>query len=377
VLQRAARWNIRRAVGDAELARKLTPDYTIGCKRVLISNEWYPMFRRPNVELVTTGIREVTERGIVTEDGVERPIDCLIFGTGFVVDPRIYMQGFPVTGLPGHQLGQDWRTGAEAYYGISVAGYPNFFQLVGPNTALGHNSIIFMIEAQVRYVIECMRLLRERGADYLDIEPQAQRTFNARVQSALRGTVWSTGCRSWYQQEEGRNFTIWPYSTWRYWLETRRPDAALYRFGKALASAAALSLLLGLGGCAPRATPEQQVRAVIAAGEDAAERRDHGDLMALVSPQFTSDEAASTRELSQLLRGYLAAHPSIHLATRVDEVRFPYTDMAQVTLQVALLGRDAAPVSFSADAQTVRLELQRAGDEWQVTRATWQSLVAN
>ena len=103
-LQRLARWHLRRAVGDAELARRLTPDYTIGCKRVLISNDWYPMFRRPNVELVTDGIREVRERSIVTEDGREREIDCIVFGTGFVVDPRIYLQGFPVTGLPGHVL---------------------------------------------------------------------------------------------------------------------------------------------------------------------------------------------------------------------------------------------------------------------------------
>jgi len=238
VIQRLAKWNIRRSVGDAELARKLTPDYTIGCKRVLISNEWYPMFRRPNVELVTDGIREITEQGIVTTDGVERPVDCIILGTGFVVDPRIYMQDFPVTGLPGHDLSRDWKAGAEAYYGISVAGFPNLHQLVGPNTALGHNSIIFMIEAQVNYVLDCMRAVREQGADYLVIDGQAQSEFNARLQDALKNTVWSTGCRSWYQQDDGRNFTIWPWSTWRYWLETRRVDPSRYQFGKARAAAA-------------------------------------------------------------------------------------------------------------------------------------------
>jgi len=234
-LQRLARWNLRRAVGDEALARSLTPDYTIGCKRVLISNDWYPMFRRPNVELVAAGIREVRERSIVTVDGVERPVDCIILGTGFVVDPRIYMQAFPVTGLPGHELARDWAAGAEAFYGISVAGYPNLHQLVGPNTALGHNSIIFMIEAQVRYVLDCMRVLRQRGADYLAVDADEQARFNERIQRGLRGTVWSTGCRSWYQQEDGRNFTIWPFSTWRYWLETRRIDATKYRFGRAQA----------------------------------------------------------------------------------------------------------------------------------------------
>jgi cation diffusion facilitator CzcD-associated flavoprotein CzcO len=238
-LQRLARWNIRRAVGDESLARKLTPDYTIGCKRVLISNEWYPMFRRPNVELVTEGIREIREHSIVTADGVERPVDCIILGTGFVVDPRIYMQGFPVTGMPGHELARDWQAGAEAFYGISVTGYPNLHQLVGPNTALGHNSIIFMIEAQVRYVVDCMRTLRACGMDYLDVQPAAQAQFNERIQRALKDTVWSSGCRSWYQQADGRNFTIWPYSTWRYWLETRTVDEAQYRFGQAQTRTAA------------------------------------------------------------------------------------------------------------------------------------------
>jgi cation diffusion facilitator CzcD-associated flavoprotein CzcO len=235
VVQRLAQLNIRRSVPDPELARRLTPQYTIGCKRVLISNEWYPMFRRANVELVTAGIREIREHGIVTSDGVERPVDCIILGTGFVVDPRIYMQNFPVTGLPGHELARDWQDGAEAYYGISVAGYPNLHQLVGPNTALGHNSMIFMIEAQVHYVLECMRALRESGADYLGVTPQAQAQFNRRVRDSLRNTVWSTGCRSWYQQDDGKNFTIWPWSTWRYWLETRRVDRTRYHFGRGCA----------------------------------------------------------------------------------------------------------------------------------------------
>ena len=127
VFEAYARFFIRRQVEDPGLRRRLTPDYTIGCKRVLVSNKWFPMFRRPNVELVTDGIREVTEHGIVTEDGVERPVDCIILGTGFVVDPRIYMRDFPVTGLPGHALAHDWKEGAEAYYGISVSGYPRTF----------------------------------------------------------------------------------------------------------------------------------------------------------------------------------------------------------------------------------------------------------
>jgi cation diffusion facilitator CzcD-associated flavoprotein CzcO len=223
---------LRRQVADPALVAALTPAYTFGCKRVLISNTWYPMFNRPNVELVTAGIREIREHSIVTDDGVERPVDCIVLGTGFIVDPRIYMRHFPVTGLPGHTLGADWKDGAEAYLGISVAGYPNLFQLVGPNTALGHNSIIFMIECQVNYILDCLRELRERKADYLDVSAEAQGAFNARVQQALAGTVWASGCVSWYQQADGKNFTIWPWSTWRYWLQTRRIKAADYRYSR-------------------------------------------------------------------------------------------------------------------------------------------------
>lgn len=239
-LQNLAKAFIRFQVKDPALVEKLTPDYTIGCKRVLISNEWYPMFNRPNVELVTEGIAEIREHGVVTTDGVERPADCIILGTGFVVDPRIYMKSFPLSGLPGHELNTDWKDGAEAYYGISVTGFPNLYQLVGPNTALGHNSIIFMIECQVHYTLECMRLLREKGADYLDVRPEAQAELNRRIQANLGGTVWSSGCQSWYQQEGGKNFTIWPFSTWRYWLETRRVKVEDFRFARVLEEAGAL-----------------------------------------------------------------------------------------------------------------------------------------
>lgn len=229
-LQKLARLFIRQQVRDPQLAAALTPEYTIGCKRILISNAWYPMFNRPNVELVTDGIREIREHSIVTDDGVERPVDCIVLGTGFVVDPRIYMRHFEITGLPGHTLSADWKQGAEAYLGITVAGYPNLYQLVGPNTALGHNSVIFMIECQVNYILDCLRELRARKADYLDVSAAAQAVFNERVQQALAGTVWSSGCASWYQQADGKNFTLWPWSTWRYWLQTRRIRTADYHF---------------------------------------------------------------------------------------------------------------------------------------------------
>ncbi|WP_430292831.1 flavin-containing monooxygenase [Pseudomonas sp. B1-22] len=229
-LQSLAGLFIRHQVQDPDLVRRLTPDYVLGCKRILISNKWYPMFNRANVELVDDGIAEIREHSVVTRSGRELLVDCIIYGTGFQVDPRLYMKDFPCSGLPGHELMKDWKDGSEAYLGVHVAGYPNLHQLVGPNTALGHNSIIFMIEAQVHYILESIQALRARGADFLDVRPDAQRRFNERVQDALKGTVWNSGCVSWYQQADGKNFSMWPWSTWRYWLATRHLPAHDYRF---------------------------------------------------------------------------------------------------------------------------------------------------
>ena len=231
-LQNLVKLSIKLQVKDKKLAEKLTPDYTIGCKRVLISNKWYPMFNRENVELVTDGIREITANGIVTKDGVERPADCIILGTGFIVDPRIYMKNFELTGLGGRRIQDDWKNNAEAYYGIAVHGYPNFYQLVGPNTGLGHNSIIFMIECQAKYIVELIQMAKAEKADYVDVKADVQREFNDELQKEFVGTVWSTGCTSWYQQADGRNVAIWPSSTWRYWLETRKVRKGAYEFVK-------------------------------------------------------------------------------------------------------------------------------------------------
>lgn len=220
-------------VKDKEVAKKLTPDYVIGCKRILISNRYYPTFNRPNVELLTDGIAEVKANSIVTKDGQERPVDCIIYGTGFITDPRIYMKNFPCVGLGGRELMQDWKDGAEAYYGISTTGYPNMFQLVGPNTTLGHNSIIFMIEAQVHYILEAIKLMKQNDADYIDVKADVQQTFNEKVQEKLQGTVWQVGgCVSWYQQDGGKNFALWPGYTWRYWMETRKVKESDYNFVK-------------------------------------------------------------------------------------------------------------------------------------------------
>lgn len=217
-------------VKDPALVKKLTPDYTLGCKRILISNKWYPTFNRSNVELVTDGIREIKANSIVTADGKERPLDCIILGTGFIVDPRIYMKNFELKGRNGHEIGRDWAKSPTSYLGITTSGYPNFFQLVGPHTGLGHNSIIFMIEAQADYIVNCLQTLQAKGADYIDVKPEAQARFLADVTKHLKGTVWNSGCKSWYQTADGINFAIWPKSTWKYWLETRTLNEADYEW---------------------------------------------------------------------------------------------------------------------------------------------------
>jgi cation diffusion facilitator CzcD-associated flavoprotein CzcO len=231
-LQQFAKLFIRLTVRDRETARKLTPDYTIGCKRVLISNKWYPMFNRKNVELVTGGIREVREHSVVTADGKEREADCIILGTGFQVDPRLYMKGFTLKGSGKHSLDKDWAEGVEAYMGTLVHGYPNMFQLVGPNAGLGHNSIIFMIECQADYIVSLMNMVAARDVDYVDVTAEAQESFNEEVAEGLKDTVWTSGCTSWYQQADGKNFAVWPFSTWKFWMRTRSLRLTDFRFGK-------------------------------------------------------------------------------------------------------------------------------------------------
>lgn len=223
---------INMQVKDPETRAKLTPDYTIGCKRILISNKWYKTFNRKNVGLVTDGIQEIRENSIVDKNGVERECDTIILGTGFIVDPRGYMDKFNLKGLPGRDILEDWKDGAEAYLGNTVTGYPNMFQLVGPNSGLGHNSIIFMIEAQIHYILESMKEAKARGVDYLNVKKSAQDDFNNEIQERIKGSVWTSGCSSWYQQDDGKNFVLWPYSTLAFWRRNKNVITSHYDWVK-------------------------------------------------------------------------------------------------------------------------------------------------
>jgi cation diffusion facilitator CzcD-associated flavoprotein CzcO len=215
VSERLARRHLRASVPDAVLRAKLTPDYTIGCKRILLSNDYLPTLTRTNVELVTDGIREVRPEGIVTRDGILRAVDTIVFGTGFRVSDMPIAER--VHGRDGVRLADVWAGSPRAHLGTTVAGFPNLFLLLGPNTGLGHSSAVFMIESQIAHLMAALRHLDARGAAALEPSPAAQARSVAHVEARMRGTVWTAGgCTSWYLDRTGRNSTLWPDFTWAF-----------------------------------------------------------------------------------------------------------------------------------------------------------------
>jgi cation diffusion facilitator CzcD-associated flavoprotein CzcO len=231
--KRSARFKEREIV-DEDLRLKLNPFYTMGCKRVLLSDDFYATMTRPGVELVTDPIREIRGRSIVTADGVERPCDVIIQATGF--EPFNPTKGMVIRGRDGRSLADDWRDRPQAFRGVAVAGYPNYFMLMGPNSGLGHNSIVFMIEVQVRYVLQCLGWLAEGRLETVEVRPDVQQAENQQLQARFSRTVWQTTrrsdwqlpCTSWYVDSQGRNATLWPGLSAAYWLLMRRADIAHY-----------------------------------------------------------------------------------------------------------------------------------------------------
>ncbi|HSP38305.1 MAG TPA: NAD(P)/FAD-dependent oxidoreductase [Frankiaceae bacterium] len=228
LFEKQARRHLAQQISDPELRAKLTPHYRLGCKRVLLSNDYYPALERPNVDVETGRIVEITPAGVLTEatDGsrVEHPLDVLIFGTGFhVTDPPIADR---VRGRDGNTLAEHWKnTGMSALHGLTVEGFPNMFMLVGPNTGLGHTSIVFMIEAQLQFVLDALRTMRRQGLATIEPRPEAQRHYNEKIQKSLEGTVWNSGgCASWYLDEHGRNTTLWPTFTFTFRRQLRKVD---------------------------------------------------------------------------------------------------------------------------------------------------------
>ena len=220
--------HLHKQVRDRELRAKLTPDYTIGCKRILISNDFYPALDQPNADVVTSPIEEIREHSIVTRDGTERPVDTIVFATGFQATPPPIARR--ICGTGGRRLIDEWReNGMQGYRGTTIAGFPNLFFLVGPNTGLGHTSMVHVIESQIQYVRSALETMRERGLASVEPRREAQERWNAGVQDRLEGTVWNTGgCASWYLDDAGRNTTLWPGFTFELRAKLRRFDVANY-----------------------------------------------------------------------------------------------------------------------------------------------------
>jgi cation diffusion facilitator CzcD-associated flavoprotein CzcO len=241
VVEMLGKWNIRRNVADKELRARLTPHYRAGCKRILNSSTYYQAVADPKTELITDRIAGITRDGIVTADGTERKVDVIVYATGFhVTDSFTYVQ---IKGLHGEDLVDRWgHEGLAAHRGITVADVPNLFFLLGPNTGLGHNSVVFMIESQIRYVADAIAAVERAGAQALAPTRAAQDRFNQELQDKLAGSVWNTGgCRSWYLDEHGNNRVLWSGFTWQYWLATRSLKPAEYTFSGVGAGAAATS----------------------------------------------------------------------------------------------------------------------------------------
>lgn len=207
--------HLHAQVADPELRAKLTPDYPIGCKRVLFVDDYYPALQRPNVSLITEAIEKITENAVVTRDGAGRAVDVIVYATGF--ETTDWSWSLDVRGKDGVRLHEAWKDGPQAYLGILSAGFPNMFMLYGPNTNLGHNSITFMIERQVEYMLKALAALKQRNGRSLDVTPEAQARFNATLQEQLARTVWADPhCSSWYKNAAGRITQNWGSHTRAY-----------------------------------------------------------------------------------------------------------------------------------------------------------------
>ncbi|MET0816440.1 MAG: NAD(P)/FAD-dependent oxidoreductase [Solirubrobacteraceae bacterium] len=228
LVERLARRHMDEQISDPELRRKVEPGYTIGCKRILPSNKWYPALGRDNVELVTDGVAEVREHSIVTGAGEEIAVDAIIFGTGFNVTDMPVASS--IRGRDGRTLDEHWQGSPRAHLGSTVPGFPNLFMLLGPNTGLGHSSMVYMIESQVAYVIDALKEMRRRGAGTAEVRPEAVRDFNDGIDERMRDTVWNTGCSSWYLDATGRNSTLWPDWTFAF-RRASRFDPTAYELG--------------------------------------------------------------------------------------------------------------------------------------------------
>ncbi len=211
---------LKSQVKDRDLRRRLRPDFQLGCKRVLISDDYWATFERDNVELVTDPIEEVRSHGIETRDGTFRELDAIVLATGFALG--LASAPFPISGRGGRQLDDVWKDGAFAYKGMSVAGFPNWFVLMGPNTGPGHTSVLVFTEAQIQHMLGAARLLRDEGVRFVDVRPDVVERYNEGIQGRMKHMVWSSGCNSWYLSDDGANRSLYPGFAAEYVARARR-----------------------------------------------------------------------------------------------------------------------------------------------------------
>ncbi|MCG8535696.1 MAG: NAD(P)/FAD-dependent oxidoreductase [Pseudomonadales bacterium] len=219
IAEKAASAHLKNQVKDRWLRRQLTPNFRIGCKRVLMTNDYYPALQQPNCKLITWPIVKLTEAGIRSVEGIEHQFDCIVFATGFDVGKA--GTPFTVTGLNGRDLATQWQSGAQAYKSISVSGYPNLFFTFGPNSGPGHNSALVYMESQLDYAVKGIRKILSESKLALDVNPSAQAQFNRKIQARLSKTNWNSGCKSWYLTDDGFNSTMFPGFATQYWAQMR------------------------------------------------------------------------------------------------------------------------------------------------------------
>ena len=218
---------LESAVSDEDLRRKLTPDHPLGCKRLVFSSDFIPALTQPNVEVVTSPARSLRARSLVTEDGRQLDVDLVVCATGYAAAD--YLGEIDVIGEGGTSLRETWADGAYAYLGMAVPGFPNFFMLYGPNTNVGSNSVIFMLEAQARYVVRALKHMRRKRKSYVAVRPETMAGFLAKIDQWMEGTVWTTRCHNYFRAPNGRVVTQWPRSARSFWTMTRRFRPADYR----------------------------------------------------------------------------------------------------------------------------------------------------
>lgn len=219
-LERRARDFLEREVRDPKVRRKLTPDYAAGCKRRCISDDYLASFNRSNVHLVSEPVTQIEAGGIRDAEGKLHEVDVIIEATGFKpFDIHEYVE---IRGRDGIRLQEQWRERVESYRTVMTPGFPNFFMLLGPNSATGHTSALIMIESQARFVTRCLRLLAEREARHVEPTPEATGRFNQRIRRDMRRMVFSGGCNAWYTDDQDHNYTLWPYSALRFCAEFLR-----------------------------------------------------------------------------------------------------------------------------------------------------------